>query len=121
MFKKLALAFVAVLALSSCDQGPKKGVDGYKFHEKEFERTVVAVNVVTYKTKTELHAAVKQYLKDGTDPNSYNAFTILFPKGTNDTCVIHMMDPSVQYTPQHVGHEMLHCFYGQFHIDNKTF
>lgn len=120
MFNKIGIALVAsLLMLGSCDQGPKKGVDGYKFYQKEYEQTVVAVNVVTYKTREELHAAAAKFLGEK-DAKSYNAFSILF-KNKPDQCVIHMMDPSVEYTPQHVGHEMLHCFYGQFHIDNETF
>lgn len=120
MFKKIGLVLATLFVLGSCDQGPKKGVDGYKFHQKEYSQDVVAVNVVLYKTKAELHAAAAKYLSDGTDPKTYNAFTILFPDKKNQ-CVIHMMDPAVEYNPQHVGHEMLHCFYGQFHIDNETF
>jgi hypothetical protein len=31
-----------------------------------------------------------------------------------------MVDPKVEYQPEFVGHEMLHCFYGQWHKNNKT-
>lgn len=104
----------ALLLLSACDSQSGPGADGYTFGKRQYERQTVQVNVVTYKTLREFEAATKQRKLESTTA----AFTILQPPF--DTCTIHMVDPSIRYEPEFVGHEFLHCVYGQWHTNNST-
>lgn len=114
MLKKAAAIFL--LALTSCNPVPQKGADGYTFREKQFERTEVQINIVTYKSQADLQRALGN--RAGVDASNVVAFSVLRPPF--DTCTIHMVDPNVSYQPEFVGHEMLHCVYGQWHRDNNT-
>lgn len=114
MFKKVAAVFL--LFLTSCNPGPQKGADGYTFREKQFEKTKVQINIVTYKSQVDLQRALGN--RGGVDRQTVVAFSEL--RAPFDVCTIHMVDPKVKYQPEFVGHEMLHCVYGQWHKDNKT-
>jgi len=112
--------FTLILLLASCDNGPNKGADGYTFGQKQYEKETVQINIVTYNSDEELSAIVKTKLRNtNIDPKTVVAFSVLVPSG--DVCTIHMVDPSVSYRPEFVGHEFLHCVYGQWHKDNNTF
>lgn len=114
MLKKLyPVAFL--LALTSCDTGPNTGADGYKFGKPQYERQQVQVNIVKYKTREQLVAAAKAR---GVNNPDIAAFSVLHPPF--DTCTIHMIDPSVRYEPEYVGHEFVHCLYGQWHTNNNS-
>lgn len=115
MFKKAAAIFL--LFLTSCNPVPQKGADGYIFHEKQFEKSTVQINVVTYKSQADLQRALGN--RAGVDASNVVAFSVLRPPF--DNCTIHMVDPAVSYQPEFVGHEMLHCVYGQWHKNNATF
>jgi hypothetical protein len=39
----------------------------------------------------------------------------------NGTCVIHIIDPEVDYQPEIIGHEFAHCAYGSFHEKNNAY
>jgi len=112
MKKILALT---LLFLASCNQ-PNVGADQYQFGKKQYENSAVAVNIVTYKTKADLLRASRKY---GVNNPDLVAFSLLSPIRT-DVCEIHMMDPSVSYQPEFVGHEFLHCVYGQWHTNNAS-
>ena len=114
MLKKLLPIFL-ILGLTSCDTGPREGSDGYKFGQPQYERSQVQINVVTYKNRNYLLAAAKARGVDNTD---VVAFSVLRPPF--DTCTIHMIDPRVSYEPEFVGHEYLHCVYGQWHTNNDS-
>jgi hypothetical protein len=38
-----------------------------------------------------------------------------FSEITSKTCVVHVVDPAVNYEPAELGHEVTHCLYGNFH------
>ena len=116
MLKKMSVV-LSLLLLASCNQAPDQGADGYKFGEKQFEKSQVQINVVTYKSQTDLQKALGN--RAGVDASNVVAFSVLRPPF--DTCTIHMVDPKVKYQPEFVGHELLHCVYGQWHKDNSTF
>jgi hypothetical protein len=109
------LCATLLLLLVSCNQGPTPGKDGYTFGKKQYERQTVKVNIVTYKTEQEFSKVVAEKKL----PGKTAAFTVL--KYPFDTCTIHMIDPSVRYEPEYVGHEFLHCVYGQWHKNNNSF
>ena len=106
--------FLLALLLTSCDSSPNKGKDGYVFGTKQYERTSVQVNIVTYNKQDFAKELAKRNL-----PHTTAAFTqIQYPY---DTCTINMIDPSIRYEPEFIGHEFLHCAYGQWHKNNNTF
>jgi len=109
------IIFLLALMLGSCEPAPKRGADGYLFGEKQYERNAVQVKIVTYKSQEEFSKVLKELKLSKTTA----AFSLLAPP--YDTCTIHMIDPSVKYEPEYVGHEFLHCAYGQWHKDNSTF
>lgn len=115
MFKKMSM--VLLLFLASCNPAPKSGADGYTFGEKQYEKQTVQINIVTYKSQADLQRSLGN--RAGVDASNVVAYSVLRPPF--DTCTIHMVDPSVSYQPEFVGHEMLHCTYGQWHKNNKTF
>lgn len=108
---------IALLSLlvASCNQ-PNMGADKYQFGTKQYENNAVAVTVVTYKSSAALNNAARKY---GVQDESLVAFSLI-DKTKHDVCIIHMIDPSVKYQPEFVGHEFLHCVYGQWHTDNNS-
>jgi predicted negative regulator of RcsB-dependent stress response len=93
-------------------------VDGYKFGSKQYEKNSLQVEVKTYKTYDELHAAAKKSDKSLKNAQEIAAFSVINPE--NNRCTIHMIDPAVKYEPEFVGHEFLHCVYGQWHTNNDS-
>jgi hypothetical protein len=108
--KKL-LSFVLPLFLLSCDVPLNKiGTDGYSFGTPTYEKEVVEITLITYETKDSFDEEVKKRKIPGKD---IIAFAILRPPF--DKCEVHIIDPKVIYMPEFAGHEMYHCFYGQWH------
>ena len=120
--KNILLALVVLLStmwISNSSFARETGADGYRFSTKSIERKEVRIKIVTYKTSEALEKALKSHL--GNDPkysaikaSRVEAFSILELPEYN-VCTIHMIDPEVSYEPEYVGHEMLHCIYGQWH------
>lgn len=107
------ICIILALLVASCNQPvSNRGADGYQFGDRQYERESVQVKIVTYKTKREFDAALRKYKL----PEETVAFTELYPPF--DTCTIHMVDPAISYEPEFVGHEFLHCAYGQWHTSN---
>lgn len=111
--KKL-LVLPLLLLLTSCEN--RVGSDGYKFGEKQYEQTPVTVNIVTYSSAQELSNAARKW---GVNNPDVVAFTLL-NSNNRSKCTIHIIDPAVKYQPEFVGHEFLHCVYGQWHTDNDS-
>lgn len=115
MIKKLLGIALLGLTVTSCDTGSNTGADGYKFGKPQYEKTQVQIQIVTYKTRSDLLKSAKA--RGVADPDVV-AFSVLKPPF--DTCTIHMIDPRVSYEPEFVGHELLHCVYGQWHTNNDS-
>lgn len=122
--KKLLLVLLAFVA--ACTPGSNIGADGYRFKTKQFEKHVVVITVITYGTPGEVSAAAAAALNKSTistdhqvNPNNVVAFSEITPANQLG-CTIHMVDPAITYQPEFVGHEFLHCVYGQWHGDNLT-
>lgn len=111
--KKL-LVLPLLFLLASCENKVRN--DGYKFGQKQYEQTPVTISVVTYKTEEDL---VKAATVLGANYPNIAAFSVLTPND-HSKCTIHMIDPAVKYQPEFVGHEFLHCVYGQWHTDNDS-
>ena len=114
MLKKI-LPFTLLFALTSCDVGPKPGADGYTFGKPQYEKQQVQITIVTYNTKNQLYQAARAR---GVNNPDIVAFSVLQPPF--DTCTVHMVKPTISYDPEFVGHEFLHCIYGQWHTNNGS-
>ena len=111
------LGFAALATLAGCEPAPRQGSDGYTFGDKQYTQNNVQVEIVTYASRADLEREIKRRgIK--ADGNQIIAFTSLYPKDPT-RCTIHMVDPAVEYVPEFVGHEFLHCVYGQWHSSNQ--
>jgi hypothetical protein len=115
MLKKVLGLSLFALALTSCDKVSNTGADGYKFGTPQYEKQQVRIDIVTYNSQKDLVAAAKAR---GANNPDIMAFSIIKPPF--DTCTIHMVKPTVSYDPEFVGHEFLHCVYGQWHTNNES-
>lgn len=104
------------LVLVACSDSAK---DGYSFGTKSYSHENVEVTIVTYTSREELRKAIKNPEKLS---ESVMAFSTLYKKDGVflPKCTIHMMDPAVVYEPEFIGHEFLHCAYGQWHTNNSS-
>jgi len=113
MFKKLTLGLLFLL--SACNTKPV-AADGYTFGKEQYEQNNLQVRVVTYNTEAEVQKAAAKYGEANT--SSIAAFSVLTPPF--NTCTIHMINPKVSYQPEFIGHEFVHCVYGQWHTNNSS-
>lgn len=116
MLKKI-FPFALLTLVVACDSPVGKvGADGYRFGKPSFERSQIDMRVVTYKTRREFMIAAK---KHGVKSDTVVAFSELKPPEFN-VCIVHIMDPRVDYQPEFMGHELAHCLYGQWHTNNDS-
>lgn len=107
---------VSIASLTSCNQQPSPAADGYTFGKKEYEMNNVQIEIVAHKTQKEMIKALNE--RNVKNPEEIAAFSVLRPP--YDKCTIHIIDPNVEYAPEFVGHEFLHCVYGQWHTNNDS-
>lgn len=112
--KKLVGGLLFLLA--ACGPTKQEAADGYKFGSKQYEQNYIQIQVVTHSTEQDLQKAASKYKVD--NASNIAAFSVLRPPF--NTCTIHMIDPAVSYQPEFIGHEFLHCVYGQWHTDNDS-
>lgn len=117
---KKIFALIAVCLLNwSCSNKPV-AADGYTFYSKQYTKNTVQIEIVTYDTQQQLIEVLRRRGRNSDiDINRVKAFSDLHPPDYN-RCTIHMVDPASAYNPEYVGHEFLHCIYGQWHRDNQT-
>ena len=121
MLKKIliGLAVIGLIALLTLlpNNGTGVGADGYQFGTPQHQKDNVQVQIVTYDSRAALLKSAKSY---GVKDERVAAFSVL--KAPNyDVCIVHMVDPRVDYQPEFIGHEFTHCVYGQWHTDNQSF
>ena len=109
------LLLTVVGGLYACEQLEKPAADGYYFGEPQYVNTNVSVQIVTYTEKDFIEEVRKRRL-----PKEVMAFTELF-SNDQQRCRIHIVRPTEKYSPEMVGHEFLHCVYGQWHTSNEDF
>ena len=119
--KNIFLALVLVLSTAWAPitaHARPKTADGYRFAKKSIELKEVRIKIVTYKSKAQLEKAILQYTKDAkygaVRTSKVEAFSIL-QSPDFEVCTIHMIDPAISHKPEYVGHELLHCLYGEWH------
>lgn len=108
-----AVFLITLFTLISCDQGPKKSADNYRFEKETFTRTDINVKIVFVKDQTEMTALLKSKGRTTAAGNEVAAFSTL--SLTEPRCTIYMLDPKNKYEPEFIGHELVHCIYGDWH------
>lgn len=94
----------------------KYPADDYRFERKEFEHTTPTIRFVIHKNAKDLIAAappetVREVKAYGGTLQAWSALT-----GPDlSICTVHIIDPSVSYQPEWIGHEIAHCIYGRWH------
>lgn len=117
---KKILAATLVLAIAACNNTQPvqhKGKDGYTFGKKQYDKDVVTIRFVTHKSLDELQETARVLKVD--NYSEVGAFSELTPPFNN--CIVHILDPAVKYEPELIGHEILHCKYGQWHTNNSSY
>ena len=119
--KKIGFILAFAVSLSaivvSCNSiQPRRGADGYQYTTPEYEQSQMNVNIQTYKSQHDFDNMVKIMNIKVADSERVAAFSIL----RGSTCTIHIVHPSVKYEPEFYGHELMHCYSGQFHKNNFT-
>lgn len=112
---KLAASALAPVFMFGCDNQPNKvGKDGYKFEKETFLRTEFPVEIILFPTEQALQTAFKA--RTGSTHNAAKnvaAFAVI--RKADPTCTIYMLDPKTNYQPEFIGHELVHCIYGEWH------
>jgi hypothetical protein len=92
--------------------------DGYYFETATENNSQFYVRIHVYKNYDDLG---KAWTKAGGTEFAPGRRVAAFSKRSNDrkTCDIHMIDPKIEYRPQFIGHELVHCTYGSFHSSQK--
>ena len=97
------------------------GPDTYAFDYREFQLNDIHIKMVYYNNIEELLLYVKKYKPKILEFNDKNrtlrAFAIYGQAGKEKICTIHIVNPSIKYEPEFLGHEMTHCLFGRFHGD----
>ena len=108
--KSLCVCLIGSLLLISCDPGPSKGKDGYNFESKEYEKTSLQVEIVIIPDQNEFNRLAQEWAPG---VEGLQAFGRLQP--AVDKCIIYIKEPTWQYHPEFIGHEMAHCIWGRWH------
>ena len=118
MNKFLLAAAAFAMALSANPADAKKAADGYTFSVKDMNNKALEVHIIEYASYPEMTAAwVKADPRRIPDGRHLAAFSQLDtnPNAPLRYCVIHIINPLIEYNPESVGHELMHCIYGNFH------
>lgn len=118
--KKLILALALIAMPSVAHAGRGHDIDGYSFDKKEYDKSTLTVTVVQMKNQRELQEMSDKIARKAGDltwqggSEEVKAFSVTRGKdGT--TCTIYIIDPTVSYEADRLGHEVYHCFFGRFH------
>ena len=116
-----ALALIPIVLLAGCaTTSAHKAADEYSFEKGSFTHTDITLKVVLVPNQLEMTTLLKERsLKSNMVYNNISvgkqvfAFSAFSP--SNNTCTIYMIDPKVDYQPERIGHELVHCIYGDWH------
>jgi hypothetical protein len=87
--------------------------DGYQFEQKEHNDGSPNIAIIEHKTRKDLlNAWIAAGMPRVEDLGAWS-------QSRKGLCIIHIMDPKVVYEPELLGHEMMHCIYGNFHPNQR--
>ena len=107
--KKFIITFAALAAAIT----PAVGREAYRFEQPSFVHTDIRVIIVPMQTTRKLMEEAAR-LGAVVDPSrKISAFSIISP--TMNQCTIYMVEPKNGLNTSLIGHELLHCIYGDWH------
>lgn len=104
--RRVVIAPVLLLTLSSAT-----ATDGYRWEGAARIATSSRVVLRTYPDLPALQSAARAA---GLRQSHIRGFS----QRRGDICYVHIVDPRQCYRPEIAGHELLHCFYGNWHAGN---
>lgn len=115
----IACLAAAAALLSTPAAAARKGADGYTFATKAMFNGSLEIQVIEYPTAAAMAKAWSAAHAGAIPPDKVlAAFSQLDANpvpGKPRLCLIHVLDPKVRYEPENVGHELMHCIYGDWH------
>lgn len=110
------LLLVMSFAFNACEVPPRgnTGKDGYYFEKETFSRTDIPLHIILYPSSAALKSEYAKSHNSLAEGRELVAFSTL-NTGNTETCAVHMVDPKVYYSPEFIGHEIVHCMYGEWH------
>jgi len=91
----------------------KRGSDGYIIEQAEFMHTDIHLRIHMFRSEKEFKAAkISNGVKD---PPNAETMAFTYSNKNSNECEIYMYDPAYIYEPEYIGHELVHCIYGDFH------
>ena len=119
IYRTLTLVACLVLSVNGAASARQRdAADGYHWEKAEYTRGEQSVRVHLFNSRSELERKYRDM--GGILPEApqgqftvLNAFSSVNPM--TDMCDIYAIDPAVEYHPESFGHELLHCFYGNWH------
>lgn len=106
------LCLLSSLFLGPNCNSPDPASDGYIFENKQYENHTVTVHIKTYSSRKQFDRAANKHIKGKL---TVEMFSVIRIEDTQHSCTIHMIDPTVDYAPEFMGHELAHCVWGRFH------
>lgn len=100
------------------DNGPYKiksdrGDDGYIIERSEFDHRYLTLRLHLYRSVSSFEKAAKANGVASTSKIKTKGFTFYNPNSL--VCDMYIYDPKYDYEPEFIGHELVHCLYGDFH------
>lgn len=121
MIKKVFIGFfillsICIIAAETSHEpiGAKEetfaATDDYVFEGKEFEHADFRLKVVIIPDQKKFDELRAKLNPNANDIQAFSSINTL-----NNTCTIYIKDPTWQYTPEKIGHEIAHCVWGRWH------
>ena len=101
-------ALIALALLVGCKQ---VAADEHVYAKTEWFSEKTTVSVVTYPSFPALRAGANRLGVKAGEGKRLMAFAL----ATSTRCEMHVVEPSIDYQPQWIGHEFVHCIRGRFH------
>ena len=110
MLKYIVMSLLLCVCVPAVAQ--EKASDGYRFRGNPPPIRLEFNTVVKeYDTPEELSRAIREFGFTALKARDIHAFAAI----QGNTCTIHIIKPAKNYMPEHIGHEMVHCIYGNWH------
>ena len=107
------MVFLCLLLVSCGKQPSNVGKDGYYFEKETLTRTELTMHIVLVKNQAEMSQLLKEHgrqVASGYEVAAFSTYSQVEPR-----CTIYMIDPKLNYQPEFIGHEFVHCVYGNWH------
>lgn len=85
--------------------------DGYAFGRKEYVLDRLDLRIVEHPNFRDLTSA----MPNGGPPRKVRKVQAWSNISSDGYCEVHIIDQSLTYTPEALGHELAHCIYGRWH------